>query len=165
MTENIRRVGRRVDLEAAGLPRGAVRVAQPPAEDTPDPLAHANPVLDHVGGDEDQQMASLVFPGELLTTSTTLAVTLGDDSKESYFGAKHTAVVQAGETHNDVIDRSVTVVNETVYADINDVLEIIESQNLESKLRRELLAAGVAIPDDVTFEQLELLHAAAFTQG
>lgn len=153
MTQPIRPVGRRVDLEGSGLrPR-----PRPVAQGTSPALAaHANPVLDHLANDgEDHQLGSLVFPGELLTIGTTLAVILGNDQKESYFSAKHTAIVQPGESHDDVIGRSIEVANTSVFANISDVLEQTEGDQRAGTLRVMLEQAGVYIPADATDDTLE----------
>lgn len=60
----------------------------------------------------------LVYPGEMISLSTTLAVQLPDDVKESYFGAKHNAIVQPGEDYTSVGNRLLTTVNDLVVANV-----------------------------------------------
>lgn len=123
MSEPIARVGRRVDI--SGLPPGA---ALPGRQAPPDPAAHHNPVADHLADQGDMDLEPIVFPGELLTTSTTLAVRLDGDDRESYFGAKHTGIVQEGETVEHVIQRGITIVNDSCYANIADVMNTVAQQ-------------------------------------
>lgn len=100
----------------------------------PDQVSHNSPVPDHIANDSDGPgaEASLIHAGELLTTGTTLAVRLPGDDTESWFSAKHTAVAQPGETDNDIVTRSVTLVNETCYASIKDVMEIMAENEAEA---------------------------------
>lgn len=109
--------GRRVvDIDAAVIGTSPVQ---------PDPTDH----LDEPGRLEAEL---LVFPGELLTTSTTLATILPGDEKESYFGAKHTAIVQPDEAFEAVRNRSLTVVNNTVLTTIDDcIIQIKELEDLQ----------------------------------
>jgi hypothetical protein len=71
----------------------------------------------------EQPDEPLVFDGDVVTSSVTLAVLLPGDSKESYIGYKLTSRVQPGETAADVYSRVVTTVNESVVSQIDDVID------------------------------------------
>lgn len=123
----------RVDLGAVGAVPAAtlpveqlpVRQQRPQAPAQYQPPA-VEPMADSFDIPGDLSMDNLVYPGELLTVSTTLAIILPTDQKESYFGAKHTAIVQPGETYEDISNRSKIVVNNTVRDTVADCLDMIE---------------------------------------
>lgn len=109
MTQPARR--RRVGVDVAGVP------------DALDPASQINPGAEGLDDEGSPEAELLVFPGELLTQSTTLAVVLPGDHKESYFGARHVAIVQEGEDQIEAILRGVAVVNTAVEANIQDNLD------------------------------------------
>lgn len=70
----------------------------------------------------DQQ---LIYTGEQLTSSMTLAVLLPGDHKESYFGSKFTARLQEGEEPDELAGRVITVVRETVIGQLDDAIDAV----------------------------------------
>lgn len=78
--------------------------------------------------DSQNPYAGLVYPGETLRCSTTLAVQLPGDDKESYYGAAHTAIVQDGEDFNDVGGRLLKTVNELVVANVDASLDMLNDK-------------------------------------
>lgn len=99
---------------------------------TPMPRDQINPVADVISDDQDGgEMAgagALIYPGELLTFGSTLAVLLPGDSRESYFSAKHVAVARQGETAEEIVGRGVALTNSTVWELIDDVMDRMEAE-------------------------------------
>lgn len=70
----------------------------------------------------------LVYPGETIRLSTTLAVLLPEDEKESYFGAAHVAIVQPEESFEGVGSRLLRTVNDLVIANVDECLESLTTK-------------------------------------
>lgn len=102
---------RRATIAEAGVPGGL------------DPQSQINPGAESLEEDGVPNESMMVFPGELLTQSSTLAIVLPGDSKESYFGARHVAIVQPDEDAEDVVLRGIAVINSAVEANINDTVQ------------------------------------------
>lgn len=94
-----------------------------------------NPEVEHQDLAEMGPEQSLLFEGDVVTSSATLAVILPGDSKESYFGYKVTTRVQDGENHAEVYERLATVVTQSVIAQIDDTIDALGaySQDLEAR--------------------------------
>lgn len=78
----------------------------------------------------------LMYDGELLQTSMTLAVVLPGDSKESYFGARFVGRVQPDEDAEEISARAITVVRESVIGQIDDAIDAL------AEYQRQLAQSG-----------------------
>lgn len=89
-------------------------------------------------GDIEQAGPTLMYDGELLQTSMTLAVTLPGDSKESYFGARFVGRLQEGEPDDNLAARAITMVRETVIGQIDDAVDALAEYRtqLSARLRQ-----------------------------
>lgn len=67
----------------------------------------------------------LMYDGELLQTSMTLAVVLPGDSKESYFGSRGVFRLQPGEDADDLAARAITVVRSSVLNQLDDAIDAL----------------------------------------
>ena len=72
-----------------------------------------------------ENVVPLMYEGELLQTSMTLAVTLPGDHKESYFGSRFVGRLQLGELDDELVARGITVVRETCIAQIDDAIDAL----------------------------------------
>lgn len=106
-------------------PLGAARLV--PADQLP-PKPHTTELPDIEAGHEAVPVDydRLVYPGEVLKGSVTLAVLLEGDEKESYFGSSLTAIVQDHEDYADVKERIITVNADLV---VSEVLETMDKIN------------------------------------
>ncbi len=96
-----------------------------------------DPDEEHTDIGEPEHVPALVFDGDVVTFSATLAVKFDPDEKESYFGTKLTTRVQPGETGDEVYARAVTFVNEAVINQIDDVSDRLEAYTAERNARTQ----------------------------
>lgn len=101
-----------------------------------DPIDEAEQASQDEPGAELAAGSQLMFDGELLQTSMTLAVVLPGDSKESYFGARAVLRCQPGEGAEDVAGRAVTIVREAVIGQMDDAIDALQ------EYQQQLLASG-----------------------
>lgn len=96
---------------------------------------HGGPVA---GDDIEQVTPTLLYDGELLQTSMTLAVILPGDVKESYFGSRAVLRKQPGEDDDQVASRGITLVRETVISQIDDAIDALAEyqEELQARLNR-----------------------------
>ena len=73
----------------------------------------------------EQTPVTLIYEGEILTSGVTLAVLLPGDHKESYFPAKFTGRRQPHESAEDLANRVITVVRETVLGQMDDAIDAL----------------------------------------
>ena len=92
---------------------------------------------DEPGAESAAVVPQLMYDGELLQTSMTLAVLLPGDHKESYFGARVVMRTQPFEDAESISARAITVVRESVLGQIDDAIDAIAEfqQNLANSGR------------------------------
>lgn len=103
---------------AAALAAGSVPIALNPTDE------HADEGLP----DNDAPDMGFVRAGDIVTISVTLPVTLPGDSKEAYFGAKHTTRALPGEDDNIIYGRLAGNVIASVMASIKDTIAAVEEE-------------------------------------
>lgn len=88
-------------------------------------------------GQEGPEQPTLMYPGELLQTSMTLAVVLPGDQKESYFGARFVGRAQEWESDQELTARAITVTRDAVLGQIDDAVDAIDvyRQQLQARLQ------------------------------
>lgn len=79
---------------------------------------------DHIFA-EGEAPDEMIYDGEILTSSMTLAVVLPGDQKESYFGSKLTARKQPDETDAELVGRVIAVVRDACLGQIDDGVDAI----------------------------------------
>lgn len=98
------------------------------------PDGDAGPQIDTIeeaeqaGADEpgaELTQSPLMYDGELLQTSMTLAVVLPGDTKESYFGSRGVFRLQPGEDADDLAARAITVVRSSVLNQLDDAIDAL----------------------------------------
>lgn len=78
--------------------------------------------------DDDTPTNSFLRVGDIVTLSVTLPVILPGDSKEAYFGAKHTTRALPGEDDTTLYARLAGNVISMVMAEIKDTVAAIEEE-------------------------------------
>lgn len=101
----------------------------------PDPIDEAEQASADEPGAEGTQ-PPLMYDGELLQTSMTLAVVLPGDSKESYFGSRGVFRLQTGEDADDLAARAITVVRSSVLNQLDDAIDAV------AEYMTQLVASG-----------------------
>lgn len=91
--------------------------AQPEGQGVDVPETIEEHVDEHELGPED----ALIFEGDVVTASVTLAIDLIGDGRTSFIGYKATSRVQPGESDSDVYGRLGTVVRDGVLSAAEDV--------------------------------------------
>jgi hypothetical protein len=109
----------------------ATDAGQGPQIDAPSPEEIAEAQHHDDPGEVEMLMPELVYAGDIITASATLAVVLPGDDKESYFGFKHTTHVQEGEGTMDASGRVITFVREGVIGAIDDMIDSLTEYNAQ----------------------------------